>query len=122
MFCSKCGNPSDDNTVVYPFYGNSVEMNNIPETDAADEADKKSASGLSSAAIVLGIIGIILAWLFALLGYVFGGGALALALVGKHKDDKNKKARTGIVLSAIAIICAAINSVLGILLMSGLFV
>lgn len=117
MFCKKCGNPVEDNADECPFCSSAIENNTEPVSEV-DAAEKKSSKGLSSAGITLGIIGIILAWLFALLGYVFGGGSLALGLVARNKDNTNKKSKAAIVLGAVAIICSAINSVMGIILMT----
>ena len=50
---------------------------------------------------------------------IFGGAALAMALVAKGKAGFTKQVATGLVLSIVALVVAVVNSILGIILYGG---
>ena len=64
------------------------------------------------AALVLGILGIVFAWLFALVGHVLS----IIGIVIGNKEKKTMNYSTGLTLSIIGEVCAAISSILGIIL------
>ena len=66
---------------------------------------------------ILGALGILWAWLLAILGWTLGGVGLALALLGRNKNKFEKTCKTGLILSAVALGCSFISSLLGMLLM-----
>jgi hypothetical protein len=80
----------------------------------------KDTSGLATAALVLGIIGLLGAWLLALIGYVLGILAIVFGVKGRS-SSKAKLATAGIVLGAVTLLFACVNSILGVILMSGGF-
>ena len=117
MFCLKCGQQIEDTAMTCPYCGCPTENSSDKIDTGVIDPSVKSAEGLGLAAIVIGAIGILMAWLIALLGYIFGGAGLALALVAKNKNPNCSKAKTGMILSIITLACAVINSILGILIM-----
>lgn len=120
MFCLRCGKQIDDNSMSCPYCGcateNAGEINSntmFPE----DNINKKNADGLATAGLVVGAIGIVLAWLIALLGYIFGVLSLTLSIIAVKKTKDNKKAKIGLVLSIITFVCSLISSIIGIILL-----
>ena len=103
MFCPACGAATGNANYASNGYNNREPQSN-------------TSSGLSVASTVLGAIGIILAWLIALLGYIFGGAGLALALVARGKAGESKLWVAGLTLSIITLSFALINSILGVLI------
>ena len=83
---------------------------------SATQAPAKS--GLSTVSIVLGGIGIVMAWLLAILGYLFGGAGLALAIVSKNKEPGDSKAKIGLFISIAALVCSLVSSIIGIINMT----
>ncbi len=112
MFCEKCGKEIQEGSGECMFCGNKIN-----ETPAilTNEEKKPPTDGLASAGIALGIIGIVMAWLLAIMGYLFGGAAIALSLVAKGKNPESKKAKTGIIISVVALVCSIISSVIGVI-------
>ena len=118
-FCEKCGKELMDDAVVCMGCGCSVgKAPAAPKPSAAvEKSGGAQSSALSIVSIVVGAIGILMAWLIALLGYIFGGAALACALVAGKKVPGDKKAKTGLLLAVITLVCSVINSILGMLMM-----
>lgn len=114
-FCSKCGKELDDAAVVCMGCGCAVPAANAPAANAAPAPTVTVKS--SKASLVLGIVGIIVAWLFALAGHIVSIIGIVLGV----KEYKNSGNAVGLVLSIIGEVCAIINSVLGVIMMSGLF-
>ncbi len=70
-----------------------------------------------TAGLVLGILSIPCGLIIAIAGWVLGIVGIVLNL--KNKDDMNTTA--GLVLSIIGLVLSILNSILGIILYSGLF-
>lgn len=88
-----------------------AERSQPPVSGARDTA--KSGSTVS---IVFGVLGIVMAWLFALFGYIFGGAGLAIAIAAKNKEPGDSKAKIGLILSIVALVCSLVSSIIGILM------
>lgn len=115
MFCLNCGKQIDDSSTSCPYCGSLIgNANGFSENPYGAQA--APSEGLGIAAIVVGAVGILMAWLVALLGYIFGGIGLTLALVGKHQNKLSSKATVGMILSIITLACSLLNSILGVLL------
>lgn len=117
MYCLKCGKQVEDDVKACPFCGAPTENASQYEVDQMAK-DNKTVEGLLTASMVLGIIGCVVAWLFALLGYMFGGASLAICLVSKSKDRNNPKNKKVLIISIAALVCSAISSIIGVILMS----
>ena len=120
-FCEKCGKELMDDAVVCTGCGCAVSKSAAvkkTESAAPAENESKASSPAASAGVVIGIIGIVAAWLLALLGYMFGGAGLICAIVAKKKNPNDKKARTALGLSLIALGCSIINSIIGVMIMT----
>lgn len=124
-FCEKCGKELLDDAVVCMGCGCAVGTTEAPVQGSAEALSaernenvipaEKSSSAIVG--IVLGLVGIVGAWLIALLGYILGGIALGLSISAKKKAPNNGTATAGIVIACIALVCAVINSILGIAMM-----
>ena len=77
----------------------------------------QSAKSSGTTAIILGALGIFWAWFFAIIGWALGGAGLAVALKGRNKNKFEKTCQTGLIISAIALGCSFVSSLIGMLLM-----
>ena len=68
----------------------------------------------SPASIILGVIGIISAWLFALVGHITSIIGIVLGI----KEYRETKSMAGLVLSIIGEVCAIISSIIGAVLLT----
>ncbi len=107
-YCSNCGYAMDENAVVCAKCGTAVQnaTNTYPTTAAAPKV-----------ATVLGILGIVFAWLFALVGHVLS----IIGIVIGIKEYRTANKTTGLILCIIGEACAILNSLLGALMASALF-
>lgn len=80
---------------------------------------RQPSNSLAIASLVLGIVGIVAAILIAIVGGVVGIVAVVLGIVARRRPGLRGLALGGIITGAVAIVIAAINSVLGAMLMSG---
>lgn len=118
MFCLKCGKEIDDAALSCPFCGCATENAGIPIDSHVVDDSLKSADGLGTVAIALGIIGIVIAWLLAILGYIAAGAGVGVALYAKSKNKSSDKAKKGLILSIVAFACSITSSIIGIIIMS----
>ncbi len=116
MFCLKCGKEIDDDAKKCPYCDCPTHNaeNNLEVIE--NTSSNQTANTLGILGIVFGAIGIPLAWLIALLGWMLGGAGLTLSFISLGKNKSNTKWIVGVVLSAIALVFACVNSVLGFLL------
>lgn len=122
MYCLKCGKEIEDSAMACPYCGSATEnapvsvVNNvIPDSD--NEA-VKSAENMANIGMIVGVVGAILAWIFALLGYVCGGVALGLAFVAKGKNSACPKIKNAMIAGGVALACSVISSIIGVALMA----
>lgn len=117
MFCSNCGKEIDNEAIVCPNCGVLTEKGKLLN-GSNQNVEKVGNDGIVS--IVLGAIGIVGAWIIALLGYVLGGIGLVYGIRSIIKGDK-VKGIIGATLSVLTIVFSIINSILGLLILSGLY-
>lgn len=132
MFCKRCGTENPD-TATYCSRCNSPLQNQAqPQQQSAQttynyqppqqqqyqqpQYQHAPATKPSYASLVLGIIGIIFAWIFALVGHVTS----IIGIVLGAKEYKATGNIAGLVLSIIGEICSIISSVLGVLIVSAM--
>ena len=133
-FCQKCGKELHDDAVVCIGCGcavpssqaqstsqsfsttNTSYTSQTPTTNHDFSHDYAVANTLGIISIILGAVGIPLAWVLAILGYLFGGAGLTLAIISINKDYFSTKGKVGLVLSIITLSCSLINSLLGLFL------
>ncbi len=82
------------------------------ETPAAPQ-DSEGGNKKVSIAMIFGIIGIVFAWLFALIGHVVS--IIGIVIGVKEKKETGKS--TGLIISVIGEICAVISSLIGVISM-----
>lgn len=95
-----------------PTYNTTNPMNNnINSTEKTEvmQNNNYSNDNKTSVALILGIIGIIFAWIFALVGHVVS--IVGIVLGNKEKNETGKN--TGLVVSIIGEVCAIISSLIG---------
>lgn len=105
-FCSHCGNEVHESAVVCIRCGCA-----IPQSSNINSANTSSYTSL-----ICGIIGIIMAWFFALIGHILSIVGICLGV----KEYKATGKLSGLVTSIIGEVCAIISSVIGVMLASGL--
>ena len=104
-YCTHCGNEVAEDAVVCMKCGCalSVQKNDTTETNTADTKKKSKAS------LILGILGIVFAWVFALVGHVLSIVGIVLGI----KEYKVNGNMSGLVVSIVGEVCAIISSVIG---------
>ena len=113
MFCSKCGKEITNEAIICTGCGCAVEGRKINQTATApDNSEKKT-----SVALILGIIGIVFAWLFALVGHITSIIGIILGI----KEYKKTEKMAGLVLSIIGEVCSIFSSIIGAVAFSSVF-
>lgn len=85
----------------------------IQQTQIGPSVTKKKRA---TPAIIMGIIGIVMAWLFALVGWILGGISLGFAITAVKNSEKRSKA--ALIISIVALVCSLISSVIGVILVN----
>ena len=115
-YCAKCGNELMDEAVVCVKCG--CPVNSAPvvmgQTPAPVPTTEKAEP--SKAPVVLGVLGIVCAWLFALAGHILS----IIGIVMGIKEYKKTGNMTGLVLSIIGEVCAIFSSIIGAATMAAL--
>ena len=110
MYCAVCGKEMENDVAYCPDCGRKVkEEANVP---AKKQTEKKVQVSL-----ILGIIGIVLAWLFALLGHAVSIIGIVLGV----REYKETEKTAGLVVSIIGEACSIISSIIGLAALFSLF-
>lgn len=113
MYCTVCGKEVVDEATICPNCGCMIEKDGVKAiVSASYETNKKT-----QVSVILGIIGIIFAWLFALIGHIVSIIGIVLGI----KDYKESEKMTGLILSIIGEACSILSSIIGAVALSGLF-
>ena len=111
QYCNQCGCQMDDAATVCPNCGGTVHSRAANPTPHFDSTSQTDGNGYASAAITLGVIGCIFAWFSVRIGLAVGGVGLFMALISAYKRAKYKW--LAILVSLAALVCAAVNSLIG---------
>ena len=113
-YCPKCGKQVMDEAVICMGCGCKIDSNYTTQQRnvAAQDNEKKF-----QVSIIFGIVGIVFAWLFALIGHISSIVGIILGI----RDSRNTGKATGLVLSIIGEVCAIISSIIGAVLLSGAY-
>jgi hypothetical protein len=71
-----------------------------------------SQNGLATASLVTGIVGVVFAFLFAIVGLILGVVSTALGASARRGGARNGKTTAGLVLGVVAIVLAIVNMVI----------
>ena len=105
MYCTVCGKEILDEAVICPGCGCMAQNNKIKTNVlVTNDKEKKTQSSL-----VLGIVGIVFAWLFALVGHITS----IIGIVIGIKEYKESEKMTGLVLSIIGEVCSIFFFIIG---------
>lgn len=110
-FCRRCGAQIPNQNLLCPYCGTDTCL---PTAPSYPQPYPPASSQRANAAITLGIIGIISAFLLALIGHVTS--IIGIVLGAKEYRATGKVA--GLVLSIIGEACSILSSVLGMLIMT----
>lgn len=99
-YCVHCGNEVADDAVVCMKCGCALS---VQKTDTVETKKKSPAS------LILGILGIVFAWFFALAGHVLSIVGIVLGI----KEYKANGNMSGLVVSIVGEVCAIISSIIG---------
>ena len=119
MYCPKCGKEFKPNTVVCSNCGFSIAGKRaapVKRTAAAKPAAPIEEEK-ASVALILGIIGIVCAWLFALAGHIVS----IIGIVFGVKESEATGKYAGLILSIIGEVCAIASTIIGILSVTSLY-
>ncbi|MBR5569765.1 MAG: zinc ribbon domain-containing protein [Oscillospiraceae bacterium] len=112
-FCTHCGKQIHDQAVFCIYCGCPVASAIPPH----HKTDPKSIKQAADTSMILGIIGIIAAWIFALAGHITS----IIGIVYGLKEQRETGHSNGLICSIIGEVCSVFSSLLGIVLYSGLF-
>ena len=112
-FCEKCGKEIMDEAVLCPGCGCMVENNGKDVTATVGAETKKT----TQVALILGIIGVVFAWLFALVGHITS----IIGIVVGIKEFKETGKITGLAVSIIGEVCSVLSSIIGAAAMASVF-
>lgn len=107
MYCSVCGKEISEEAVICTGCGCMVKNVNMKEVTPENK---------KQVALILGIIGIVFAWLFALVGHIIS----IVGIVHGIREYKETEKMTGLVLSIIGEVCSIFSSIIGAVSFSGL--
>lgn len=110
MFCSKCGKEINDDAVVCVNCGCSV----LKDKNNFNEEENESASKSS---VALGIIGIICAFLIAIVGHICSIISIILGII----DCTKHKKPTGLILGIVGEVLAIFSSIIGAAIGAAIF-
>ena len=114
MFCTKCGKEIPDEAVVCIGCGCLTEQTNS-KIAPFSKPEKKQIS------VIFGIVGIVFAWLFAIVGHITSVTGIIIGI----KEYKETNKMTGLALSIIGEACSIFSSIIGAVIgattMSGIF-
>ena len=112
MYCTTCGKEVLDEAVICPGCGCILKKEDKKKEVTSSENNKKEKT-----AIILGILGIVFAWLFALVGHILSIIGIVFGIKGYKETGK----MTGLVLSIIGEVCAIFSSIIGAVIGSAMF-
>lgn len=111
MYCSVCGKEIMEGAVICIGCGCPVKKDVIKSNVSSGSTNKKTQISL-----ILGIIGIVFAWLFALVGHVVS----IIGIVLGSKEYKESGNMTGLILSIVGEACSVVSSAIGVIAFLGL--
>ena len=109
-YCSHCGREVNENAVVCINCGCAIQQE-------ANNSITPTPKSKPKAGTVLGILGIVFAWLFALVGHALS----IIGIITGIKEYKNENKMSGLILSIIGEVCAILSSVIGAVIGAALF-
>lgn len=107
-FCSKCGNELIDEAVICTKCGCSTEETNV----AVKSQPKKT-----SVSLILGIIGMVFAWLLAIIGHILS----IIGIIIGIKEYREQNNMAGLIVSIVAELFAILSSIIGAVALSSAF-
>lgn len=116
-FCTHCGKEVNERAVVCINCGCAVPdakaySNRQMAQRTSGDMEKKAQTSL-----ILGIVGIVFAWLFALVGHIVS----IIGIVNGIKAYKETEKMAGLTLSIIGEVCSIISSIIGAVTLAGVF-
>ncbi len=113
-FCTHCGNEVNEHAAVCIKCGCAIAPSARTNSITTSQTNTDSKTYMS---VILGIIGIIFAWLFALVGHITSIIGIILGI----KEYKETEKMTGLVLSIIGEVCSIFSSIIGAVAVSSIF-
>ena len=107
-FCTHCGSEVRDDAVICMNCGCAV----TPNTPS-----KETPAKGRNAATILGIVGIISAWLLAIVGHITS----IIGIIVGIKEYKETGKMSGLVLSIIGEVCSIFSSIIGAVTVASMF-
>ena len=113
MYCSVCGKEILDEAVICPGCGCMVKNADAKKAvSTLAENEKKTQVSL-----ILGIVGIVFAWLFALVGHITS----IIGVVIGIKEYRETNKMLGLIVSIVGEVCSILSSIIGAVVMSSVF-
>ena len=112
MYCSACGKEVMDEAVICPNCGCMINEDGIKPNGISSGRNKNI-----QVSVILGIMGIVFALLFAIIGHI----ASIIGIILGIKEYKETGKMTGLILSILGEVCSIFSSIIGAIIFSGLF-
>lgn len=109
-FCTKCGKEIMDDAVICVNCGCAVDKTLNPNSES--QSPKKV-----SVSLILGIVGIVFAWLIAIVGHITS----IVGIIFGIKEYKSTSKMSGLVLSIIGEVCSIFSSIIGAVVATSIF-
>lgn len=109
MYCNSCGKEIMSEAVICPHCGCTVNGKILMNSDNKKE-------NKSYVSIILGILGGIFAWIFALIGHVLS----IIGIIFAIKEYKKNKTIVGLIICIIGEMCSITSSIIGVLIVNGI--
>jgi len=110
MFCPYCGKEISDAAAICLNCGCAVHKSKTTGTHNEKTNEKQLA-------FIFGIVGIVAAWIFALVGHIFS----IIGIVYGVKEYKECENASGLTMSIVGEVCSVFSSLIGIGIMTDLF-
>ena len=112
MYCPYCGKEISDSAAICLNCGCAV-----PGTSTQKKSVGSHSAGESHLSLILGIVGIVAAWIFALAGHA----ASIIGIIYGIKEKNATGSSIGLIVSIIGEVCSVISSASGIIAAFSLF-
>lgn len=112
-YCEKCGKEIIDEAVICPGCGCPVKNNGVKTSSSVPGGNGKKIQK----SLILGVIGIVFAWLFALVGHVVS----IIGIIIGVKEYKETNKNIGMIISIIGEVCSIVSSIIGVVSLSGMY-
>lgn len=119
-YCANCGKGLEDNAFFCDSCGHQFTNNQQPSFQQQQQimfGQNVPQNKKNHTSLILGIVGIVFAWLFAIVGHALSIVGIILG-IKEYKENNNI---SGLAVSIVGELCAILSSIIGAVTMASLF-